>query len=66
MQLVDLTPDPRVFAREIDFVAELFADEGVGAQGVEGCGYDGGFLLLVVEEGEEGDCHGDDKDGEGF
>ena len=66
MKLVDFALDPRIFTRKVDFVAELFADHGVCAQRVKGCSYDGGFLLLVVEEGEEGDCHGDYEEREGF
>jgi len=55
MDLVDLALDPRILARKVYFVAELVAHERVRAQGVEGGCYDGGLLLLVVEEGEEGD-----------
>lgn len=66
MHLVDLALDPRVLAREVDLVAENFAHGGVGAQRIERGGDDGGFLLLVVEEGEGRDCHGEDEDGEGF
>ena len=65
MKLVDFALDPRIFTRKVDFVAELFADHGVCAQRVKGCGYDGGFLLLVVEEGAGGDYHGDNEEGEG-
>lgn len=66
MDLVDFTLDPGVFTGKVDFVAEVLAHEGVGAEGVQGSGYDGGFLLLVVEEGEEGEGHGEDEEGEGF
>ena len=66
MQLVDLALDPRVFTRKVDFVAELLAHERVCAQRVEGCGYDGGFLLLVVKEGEEAGGHGEDEERHGF
>lgn len=65
VDLVDFALDPRVFRRKVYFVAEVLTHERVGAQGVEGGGYDGGFLLLVVEEGEEGDGHSEDEDGEG-
>jgi hypothetical protein len=66
MHLVDLTLDPWVLARKVYLVPEFFAYERVGAQGVEGGGYDRGFLFLVVEEGEEGERHADYEDWEGF
>lgn len=65
MHLVDIAFYPGVLACKVDFVAELLAHGGVGAQRVQRRSYDGGFLLLVVEEGEEGEGHGEDEDGEG-
>jgi len=64
MHLIDFTLDPRVLAGKVYFVAEDVAHCGIGAQRVERRGYDGGFLLLVVEEGGEAEGHGDDEDGE--
>lgn len=66
MHLVDLAFDPRVLARKVDLVAQDVAHGWVGAQSVERGGDDGGLLLLVVEEGERGDGHGEDEDREGF
>jgi hypothetical protein len=66
VNLIDLALDPRVLARKVYLVSEFFAYERVGAQGVEGGGYDGGFLFLVVEEGEEGERHADYENWEGF
>jgi len=65
MHLVDLAPYPRVLAREVYFVAELSAHGGVRTQRVEGRRYDGGFLHLVVEEGEGCERHAYEEDGEG-
>lgn len=66
MHLIDLALDPRVFTREIYFIAELFAHERICAQCVERGGYDGGFLLLVIEESAGRDYHGDNEEREGF
>lgn len=65
MHLVDLPLYPRVLGGEVDFVAEDVAHGGVGAEGVERGGYDGGLGFLVVEEDEGGDGHGYYEDGEG-
>lgn len=65
MHLVDLPLYPRVLGGEVDFVAEDVAHGGVGAERVEGGGYDGGLGFLVVEEDEGGDGHGYYEDGEG-
>lgn len=65
MHLVDLAPYPRVLAREVDFIAEDLAHGGVGAERVQGRGYDRGFGLLVVEEDDGGDSHGDYENWEG-
>lgn len=64
VDLVDLAAHPGVLARKVDFVAELLAHGGVGAQGVERRGDDAGLGFLVVEEGEERDCHCDDEEGQ--
>lgn len=65
MHLVDLPTNPRILAGKVYLVAELFAHRRIRAQRVQRRGDDAGLLLLVVEEGEEGDGHGDDEDGKG-
>jgi hypothetical protein len=64
VHLIDLATNPRIFGSKIDLVAKFFAYKRVGAERVEGRGDDRGLLLLIVEENEHRDGHGDDEYGE--
>lgn len=64
VNLVDLTPDPGILARKVYLITKLFSHGGIGTEGVEGGCYHGGFLLLVVKEGEHGGGHDEDEEGE--
>ena len=57
--------NPGDLSVEVDLVAEELAGAGVGAQGVEGGGDDGGGHLLVVEDGDGAGRDDGDEDGEG-
>lgn len=61
--LIDLATDPRIFGSKVNLVAKFFAYKRVGAERVEGRGDDRGLLLLIVEENEHRDGHGDDEYG---
>ena len=50
---------------EVNLVAKKRAGGRVGAQGVEGGGYDGGGGFLVVEDGNGADGDDGEKEGQG-